>query len=532
MKLQPYFLTLKTWQFNLIYALFTLLAYNYVFFGKIHEINAGFLFLSGSFILLFATLNLILNILFCTPKTAKIIGIALILLNSVAFYFMTSYNVLIDKIMLLNVIRTDVYEAGDVIHLSIIYIFLLLGLLPAFIIYKTRIISAPWKSELKIRCLAILLSLVVAAIIILPNLKTIKNILGDRMDLRYSLIPSNYIGSFIGITKMYDEINRPFTEIAQDAKLNRYWKNGKKNLIVLIVGETARAANFSLGGYSRPTNEALNPYLKDITYYSDFYACGTSTAVSVPCMFSKYGRKDFKTGSELYTGNLIDVMEKSGYKSLWRDNNTSCQNNCDRIELEVSCSRKSCQDDVLLNRFSEKVRSENQDMFVILHQRGSHGPDYFKRYPENWQAPYQPVCTDPTLKSCSYEELVNAYDNSIYYSSIFFTKVINELQKLSSDYNTVMIYASDHGESLGENGMYLHAFPYNSAPSEQTHIPALVWMPEKTADAFNINRACLKKNAQKYHSHDNLFHSILGLAGISTSEYQSGLDIFAACRTK
>lgn len=516
--------------FNFFYALFTIIAYNFVFFNKIWAIKPDWLFLLSSFIVVTALLNLLVNLLFITPKLAKTLGIILIFCNCFALYFMLTYNVLIDKIMILNVLRTNIYEAEDVLHGNLVYILFCLGLLPAILIYKTKIISSPWRLELKQRVLNILISSSLIALMILPNLRFSQNILINHLELRYTLVPSNYIGASIGIIKMYNEINAPFTDIATDAKLTKYWQNDKKNLIVMIVGETARAANFSLNGYHRPTNAALTPYLKDIAYYSNFYTCGTSTAVAVPCMFSQYGREEFKPGSENTTANLIDVMEKTGYKSLWRDNNTSCQNNCDRIELEVSCTKKNCFDDVLLQNFSQKIRSQNQNMFLILHQRGSHGPDYYNRYPTDWNAPYQPTCKDPSLKSCSPKELINAYDNSIIYSNLFFVKVIKELEQLTDEYNPILIYASDHGESLGENGQYLHGYPYESAPSTQTHIPAFTWIPPSTSKALDLDISCLQKHAAQAYSHDNIFHSILGLAGISTSVYQKKLDIFSTCQ--
>ena len=523
---KTYFFTLKAWQFNLTYALFILLAFNYPFLRRLYEINNSLFMTITGFITVLGLLQLILSLLFATPRLAKIIGIPLILIGSIVFYFMSAYNILIDKVMLLNVIRTDIYEAGDLFRPMLLLFFMLLGILPSYLIYKTRILPENFRSRLYPALPALLLS----ALIIAPNFATFKDILRNHKELRYSLIPSNYIGSVIGVGKMYDELIRPFTDIGLDAKAHPYWNNTKKNLFVFVVGETARAANFSLGGYSRDTAAPLRPYLSEIIYYPEFYACGTSTAVSVPCMFSKDGRKDFQPGSELNTANLIDIFSKVGYHGLWRDNNTSCQDNCNRIELEVPCTRKSCLDDVLLTGLEQKIRHINQDTFLILHQRGSHGPDYTGRYPADWQAPYLPACGSADLKSCPPQELINAYDNSVYYGNIFLQKTIDILKSLADEYNTVLVYASDHGESLGEDGLFLHSMPYDTAPDVQKHIPALIWIASQTARDFGLDMQCLRRHAQQYHSHDNLFHSFLGLAGISVSEYNSSLDIFAPCR--
>ena len=521
--------TLKSWQFIPLYAAFTLLVYNQAFFTRLLGINDSPWFAVSIGITVFATLILILSLLFCTPKLTKIIAVTLTILNSIALYFMNSYNILIDKIMLLNVIRTDIYEASDVLQPKILLYLLLAGVLPAWLITRTKIVFAPAATELKQRLKLNHAAVFLAAVFIIPFRTETQHTLTERFDLRYALIPSNYIGAGIGVAKMYDELTRPFTPIAEDAKIHKYWKNDKKNLFVFVVGETARAANFSLGGYHRPTNAPLKPYLNNIIYYPEFYACGTSTAVAVPCMFSKYARTEFKEGSELNTANLLDVFKNVGYHGLWRENNTSCQDNCNRIELEEPCNQKFCQDDILLENLEQKIRNINQNTFLVLHQKGSHGPDYFNRYPTDWTAPYHPVCTDKGLMSCSRKEIINTYDNSITYTSLFLHRTIEILQKLSNEYNIVLIYASDHGESLGENGIYLHAAPYQTAPKEQKHIPAFIWIPQNTAQAFGIDLRCLRQKAGHHHSHDNLFHSFLGLGGIQTADYKSSLDIFAPC---
>ena len=521
---------LKSWQFIVIYSLFTLLAYNWSFFRKLSEINPSLLFILGGGIIGFAFLTLSLSILFCASRPTKIIAIFLTLCNAIALYFMTSYNILIDKIMLLNVIRTDIYEAGEVLQLPLLWYLLLGGILPSWLILKTNIEFAPFATELKNRLKLSLLSLAAASAVILPNLQHSFTIFNEHKELRYAFVPSNYIGAGIGILKMYDALTRPYTPISTDAKVEKYWHNNQKNLFVLVVGETARAANFSLGGYSRPTNAALEPYFDQLIYYNHFYACGTSTAVAVPCIFSKYSQADFKEGSELNTGNLLDVFASIGYHGLWIDNNTSCQDNCNRIELQSPCTSKFCQDDIMLKDLASKLRSINRDTFLVLHQKGSHGPDYYNRYPQDWDIPYTPVCQAKNPADCPRQELINTYDNSIAYTSLFLKKTIDILQQLSNEYNLILLYTSDHGESLGENGVYLHAAPYDSAPPEQLHIPAFIWLPPSSAQAFGLDINCLKRRASLRHSHDNIFHSFLGLGGIKTIDYQKSLDVFAPCR--
>ena len=511
--------------FNFVYALLTLILYNSVFFEHAAEFRADYLFLSGVFISLWLILFLACNILFL-GKLRKPLAIFFVLCNALAFYFVYLYNITLDKIMFLNVLRTNFSETKDLLNTKFILIFTFLGIIPSFIIYKSQVISLSAKQQIKTSVLALFL----LGTIMLGNYQTTYDFLTYNRNLRYYLLPSSYIGSIISVIKIKAKPRPKLIKIAEDAHKEKYWKNNKKNLFLFVVGETARAANFSLRGYHRPTNEPLIPYLKDIIYYSDTTSCGTSTAISVPCMFSPLPQKDFKAGSEVYTENVLDIMERNNYKVLWRENNTGCQNVCDRVELEDPCKTgKFCLDEIMLQDFDKRMEDFNQDTLIVLHQRGSHGPAYSEHYPQSAEL-YTPVCKKKDFPYCPQEALINVYDNSIYYTSMFLAQAIEKLQKLSKSYNTIMIYISDHGESLGENGMYLHAAPYDTAPKEQKDIPFLIWLPDSVAQDFNIDKACLKAQATKAYSHDNIFHTLLGLSGIKTKYYDSKLDIFAPCR--
>ena len=206
---------------------------------------------------------------------------------------------------------------------------------------KIRIDYGNLKQGLLSTATVIAASATLCAAVMLGNYTATEQFFRNHRDAKYYLVPVNYISASLSVWKMRRKSDHPFVTIADDAKLNRYWNNGKKNLFVLVVGETARAANFSLGGYGRPTNAPLDKHRREIVYYGDTTACGTSTAVAVPCMFSRSGRKNFKVGSEEYTENLLDVLQKAGYKVLWRENNTGCKNNCDRVEIEDFCTNVS-----------------------------------------------------------------------------------------------------------------------------------------------------------------------------------------------
>ena len=520
--------SLSATKFSFIFAAFLLIAYNIPFAQKLWRIEPSALFVLCGLLCAFFLFCISTALLF-NKYTAKPISILLCIINAFVLYFMVSYNTPIDKVMLLNVIQTDVYEVQDLLSFRMLTYFLLLGLLPSLFIIKTQITYGNFKQELLNSLKIITGSAILCGIIMLSGYQATDNVFHNHRDTKYYLSPVNYIGASLSVAKMRRKSNHPFVIVAPDAELNKYWKNNKKNLFVFVVGETARAANFSLGGYHRPTNTPLEKHMNDIIYYSDTTACGTSTAVSLPCMFSPYGRKDFKIGSEEYTENMLDILDKNGYKVLWRENNTGCKNNCDRVEIEDFCTKKTCLDEILLTDFAKKIQQNEENTFVVMHQTGSHGPAYFEHYPKEIEQ-WSPVCTTENLGSCSKEELINVYDNTVYYTSIFLSNIMDELNKLSDKYNVALIYASDHGESLGENGIYLHAQPYDTAPSYQKQIPMLIWLPNDSAKAFGIDMDCMKKAANAPHSHDNLFHSALGLAGIKTNIYNKTLDIFAACK--
>lgn len=517
-------LKIKSTNFNALFSLFMLLAYNTIFFKEVYEINSNPTFMISISICVFLIFNIISTILF-QSKTVKPLTIIFCLLNAFTFYFMYTYNTAIDKIMFLNVLKTDIYEVRDLLSLNLLLTLIFLGLIPSWIIYKLKIISSPWKQKFKYG----LLSAIIVAGIMLSGFQSTENIFRKNKGIKYYLVPVNYIGAIISVAKIKMKPSPELQKISEDAKLKPYWKNNKKNLFVFVMGETARAANFSLNGYHRPTNQPLEKYQSDLIYFHDFKACGTSTAVSLPCVFSKEGRETFETGSEEYKENILDIFNHVGYKVLWRENNTGCYNNCDRIEVEEPCKKDSCLDEVMLENFADKVKKGNQNNLVVLHQRGSHGPAYHQHYSPSSEL-YTPICTSNNLPSCSTESLVNVYDNTVHYTSEFLSQTIEELKKLATDYNTILIYTSDHGESLGENGQYLHSAPYDEAPQYQTDVPFFLWIPNDFATNFNLDKNCLSKKIKTPFSHDNIYHSLLGLGGISSSTYDENLDIFASCR--
>lgn len=523
---------MKSYKFNAIFSLFILFAYNKIFFEKLWEVYPSSIFVSMLTLVLFLLLNAACAILFW-PKITKFLAILFTMLNAGVFYFMYVYHVAIDKVMLMNVLETDAQEVAGLLSWGMLWMFLGLAVVPSILIYKTKIIFATPKKMVLQKIALILGVFVISAAIIGMGYKETAQFLRNNKPIKYLLVPVNYVSAVISVSKKkLKSRHHELVKIGEDASLQPYWKNnGKPNLFVFVVGETARAANFSLNGYNQQTNEPLQPFMKDMLSYKNVYSCGTSTAISLPCIFSADGRDDFDKSESEYTENLLDVVQRAGYKVWWRGNVTGCKGICSRVETQMLCDKDTCFDEILNQGLNERVLKENKDMFVVLHQLGSHGPTYYKRYPESAEK-FKPNCETERLDKCSREEIVNVYDNTIYYTSQNLADLIKQLQALQDKYNTFMLYVSDHGESLGENNIYLHAAPYMVAPEEQINVPMLMWFDDEFANKFHLDRKCLKTKLENEYSHDNLFHSFLGLMGIKTSAYNAELDIFNQCQQK
>jgi lipid A ethanolaminephosphotransferase len=311
-------------------------------------------------------------------------------------------------------------------------------------------------------------------------------------------------------------------------------------LVVLILGETARAANFGLGGYARDTTPQLRQLQAqgDLVYFSDVKSCGTSTQASVPCMFSHLGKTAYESSKDRYE-SVLDVLQRAGMAVLWVDNQSGCKGVCDRVpnvattalKVPEFCASGECLDEVMLHELPKQLAALDPakralGTVVVMHQMGSHGPAYYKRSPTAMK-PFQPECSSHALQNCPPEQIVNAYDNSIVYADHFIAKTVKWLQAQSRP--TALMYVSDHGESLGEKGLYLHGMPYSIAPKEQTHVPMVVWLSKPLQRERDWRMACLQDQSAKPLSHDHVFHSVLGLTQVTTRLAKPELDLFAAC---
>jgi lipid A ethanolaminephosphotransferase len=360
----------------------------------------------------------------------------------------------------------------------------------------------------------------------------------NHHELRLMVVPSNYLAASAGyLREQVVTAQKPFLKIGEDAKLAGDWaQHPHKSLTVLVVGESARAENFGILGYNRDTTPELQKE-EGLLSFTDVHSCGTETAVSVPCMFSNMGRKDYNATTVKSQEGLLDVLKRAGLEVIWRDNQSGCKGTCDRVTLQdVSnlkdpqlCANNECRDEILLQGLQNFIDHLDKDTVLVLHQMGSHGPEYFKRYPQAFEK-FTPVCQSKALDNCSRESIVNGYDNTLLYTDHVLASLIDILRSNQDKVDTGMLYISDHGESLGEYNLFLHGTPYLLAPDQQKHVPMFAWFSDNYRQSFAVDNDCMKNRRDAPLSQDNLFHSMLGLLRVRTKVYDPALDMFAGCR--
>lgn len=468
----------------------------------------------------------------------KPVVVLVLLISASVSYFMNNYGIVIDLEMIHNTMETDSTEVQDLLNIKLLSYLLFLGVLPALLVSRLKLKYKSFPKQLVTNGLVATFALLIVTVNFLLFSADYASLFRNHHELRYMINPANYVystGKYISET--FKQSGKSYTRIGMDAVQAKKASNSKPNILVLVVGETARAQNFSLNGYNKPTNLLLSK--ENIINYPHFHSCGTSTHTSLPCMFSHLTRSNFDEADAPYYDNLTDVLSHAGINVLWRDNNSGCKGVCKNINTEkmkhlhidTVCNDRECYDEVLLDHLQERIGSAHGDMVIVLHQNGSHGPAYYLRYPGNFKK-FTPVCESNELSSCDHQSLLNAYDNTIAYTDYFLSRIINLLKTETNKVNTAMIYVSDHGESLGENSIFLHSMPYIVAPEEQTHVPYISWFSNNFLFDSRLNKDCLKQHANDSYSHDNLFHSVLGLMNVSSKIYNESLDMYAACRIK
>ena len=482
-------------------------------------------------------LHFIMLSLVCNRWTAKPLLALLIVVTAFASYYMSTFTVFLDPGMLRNVLRTDVKEASELFNVGMLPHLMVFAVLPLLALFRVGLRREPMRRALPIRLLSLVIALVLGGGSLMLFFHDLAPLMRNNKEIRYLITPANYLYSLANVmTTDASNASRPRLQIGLDAKLADSWQQRKKPaLFVIVVGETARAANWGLSGYARQTTPELAKL--DVINFSQVTSCGTNTEVSVPCMFSIYGRRNYNEGKIRGSESLLNVLDHAGMKVVWRDNQSSCKGVCEGVEEHKLsnakdpqwCDGERCLDEILLSGLDTLLADAKGNLVLVLHQLGNHGPAYYKRYPPAMRQ-FEPVCETADLAQCSREAVVNAYDNALLYTDHMLAQTIAFLKKQEKKFDTAMVYVSDHGESLGENGLYLHGVPYSIAPKVQTEVPMVMWFSPSYTRSFGLDTDCLRKRAAEPANHDNLFHSVLGLLDVRTTIYESSLDLAAGCR--
>lgn len=479
------------------------------------------------------------------PRWLKPAGVLLLTISAASSFFMQRYGIVIDPSMIANVMQTDAREVADLLSWSMLLTLLLGVLLPGIWLWRQPLrrvgaLRLVWQ-QMGVAVLALLLTVVLLWL----SFQDLASLMRNHKSLRYMINPFNSVYAVARHTLgQAAQAQRPLQALGEDAHLAHPPASAQAApLIVLVVGETARAANFGLGGYARDTTPKLRALQTEgnLAYFSDVRSCGTNTQTSVPCMFSHLGREAYQKNDARYE-NLLDVLQRAGLAVVWLDNQSGCKGVCDRIQqFQTSelkrpelCGDWGCFDEIMLRELPDQLARQDaarraRGTVVVLHQMGSHGPAYFKRSPPAFKK-HLPECTSNALPDCQPEQLVNTYDNSILYTDHFLAETIAWLKTQSSQ-PTALLYVSDHGESLGEKGLYLHGMPYSMAPTEQTHVPMVMWLSPALQQTRRWNMDCVRQQAGKAWSHDNLFDTVLDLTGVTTQVADPKRNILAGCTT-
>ncbi|MDP3253925.1 MAG: phosphoethanolamine--lipid A transferase [Hydrogenophaga sp.] len=482
------------------------------------------------------------------PRVFRPVATALVLVSAFNTHFMLQYGAVIDPTMLANVVQTDVREVRDLMSWALPLTVLLVAALPLWVIWRRPLTLRSWLPQTGRNAVGALLGLVAVVAATLLTYQDLASLMRNHKELRYMVNPVNtvYAATRLAIDQLPRQVHA-LKPVGEDARLGpSYAGQSKPPLLMLVVGETARAQNFGLNGYARNTTPALARWQAEegLVNFSQVQSCGTNTKVSVPCMFSPLTRAQGGDQTPEHE-NLLDVLQRAGLAVLWIDNQAGCKGVCARVpnasalDLKIPglCDSGECLDPAMLDGLDARIAALDpvrraRGVVLVMHQMGSHGPAYSHRSSAD-RKPFMPECTSNTLSDCPPEQLVNAYDNSIAYTDHFLDLALQWLKARADGgvNDTGLIYLSDHGESLSENGLYLHGVPYALAPSQQTRVPMVTWLSPGLQARDGISLDCVRSRAGQPISHDNFFHTVLGLMDVQTSAHDPALDAVLPCRS-
>ena len=527
---------------NIILSLYFTLVFNYAFYREILKLHpfAGmpedYFLLTIPFVL-FCALNIVFNIL-SLPLLHKVIIPAFLIISAAISYNSVFFNVYFDRDMLTNVLQTTVAESSRMLTFPYLAWVIGLGVIPAVLYVFTKVEYKKWWKEATLRFAAVAIFALGIVVVGSVYYQDYASFFRNNKALPHLIYPSNFVAATVSKIKHYYRDNMPFTPLGLDAQQDK--PDAYRHVTILVVGETTRVQNWGLNGYARQTTPKLAARGEQIFNFPNVSSCGTATAVSVPCLFSTFTRSDYNGTAANRQDNLLDMLQRAGIQISWIENNSDCKGVCERvpttnvIELNLPqyCKDGECLDNIMLPEVDKAFNTNpNKDLVLVLHTLGSHGPTYYERYTQAFRQ-FTPTCDTNEINRCSQEQLVNTYDNGILYLDNFLDQVIQKLEA-HKNWESALLYVSDHGESLGENGIYLHGAPYAIAPTEQTRVPMIMWFSEAFRKNESFNFDCLRQNAQtQEYSHDNFFHTVISMTDMNMklSAYDKNLDILGSCR--
>ena len=489
-----------------ILSLYTLLAFHLPFFKDVvSKIQANFngVLITISMVLIMFALNFFIYylILFCTRTFGKWLIALTMICNGACFYFISAYNVLIDRDMMGNFYNTQFSEASSFLSWKMAMYIVLMGVLPAVAIVLKKINYGSLKR------LGANVGIALASILLIVgcNMKNFTWIDSNAPVLGSRLMPWSYIINSFRYYSHWKRINQKETPLP-DATFDE-----SRDVVVLVIGESARSQNFSLYGYERETNPLMK---SDSVKVLKAKASDTYTTAAVKAILQ---HQRSRTLYEI----LPNYLYRNGVDVIWRRSNWGTP----PLHVEKQYTKKQLQekypeydatyDGILLAGLQEEILQSTADkVFVGIHTYTSHGPSYFSNTPAEFKK-FLPECTTVEMSQADQQELINAYDNTIIYTDYLIHSIIETLRSIP-DRRSCVIFISDHGESLGENNLYMHGVPLSMAPQEQTDIPFIVWTSDKDVNIKDLEEA----------GHHNIYHSTLRFLGAETEVYDPGKDIF------
>ena len=488
---------------------YTLFAFNIPFFKEVcsrisDNFNGIWIVASMSVVMLALNFLIYYLLLYLGRSVGKFIIAFTLIANSACLYFMNTFNVLIDKTMMGNVFNTRFSEASSFTSWTVIAYILLLGIIPSIWLFYRKISYGSVKRFFA--NLGIALAVILATL--LGNKHNVLWIDYNAPVIGSKIMPWSYIANSWRYYQSWKQLNQKETPLP-----DAIFVNDNPDICILIIGESARTENFSLFGYEQSTNPLLE---NDGVVAIRAKASDTYTTEATKAILSH------KPGKQLYE-ILPNYLERNGVDVIWRTSNWGTPPihvkkyyRKGELQKRFPDAEEKEFDGILFYGLKDEIMaSEGKKVFIGIHTYTSHGPKYFANVPEEYKV-FLPECTTVDVAAADQTELINAYNNTIIYTDYLVHSVIEMLQTQFPDRRSCVIFISDHGESLGEDGNYMHGVPKKMAPAEQTDIPMIVWTSDKDLKIKDIQEA----------EHYNIYHSVMKFLGMESSIYDESKNIF------